>query len=58
MLKGQATFLLEFFLETILFQLSIFVVASKTLLTEIVTRRRRRHVQRYGRRNKIRRYYD
>jgi hypothetical protein len=46
MLKGQATFLLEFFLETILIQLSIFVVAPKTLLTETVTRRRRRHVQR------------
>jgi hypothetical protein len=45
-LEGQAAFLLEFFLETILSQLSIFIVASTTLLTEIVTRRRRRHGQR------------
>lgn len=42
-LKGQATFLLEFFLETILSQLSIFVVASTTLLAVIVTWGRRCH---------------
>jgi hypothetical protein len=45
-MKGPAAFLLKFFLETILSQLSIFVVTSMTLLTEIVTRRRRRHGQR------------